>query len=115
MKAKHLQNAKVLKAFSDETRLRILELLQSGEKCDDALVEKVNVGHPTLSHHIKILVDSGIVSARKVGRRTYYSISEAGGENAVNLMRQLTTVTAGEADYELNCYCYGCGGAQADR
>ena len=54
MSVSHLENAKIFKAFCDETRLRVLELLQNGEKCACVLLDKVNVGQPTLSHHMKI-------------------------------------------------------------
>jgi ArsR family transcriptional regulator len=94
----HLENAKVFKAFCDETRLMVLSLLQNGEKCACVLLERVSVCQPTLSHHMKILVDSGIVSARKEGKWTYYSISAAGSENAIKLLRKLTTVTIDETD-----------------
>lgn len=93
MENKYLENAKVFKAFCDETRLMVLEFLQSGEKCACILLEKVNVGQSTLSHHMKILVESGVVSARRDGKWTYYSISSGGSRYAESLIRQLTTVT----------------------
>ena len=89
----HLENAGIFKAFCDETRLEVLSLLQSGEKCACVLLEKVSVSQPTLSHHMKILVDSGIVTARKEGKWTYYSINTPGSENAAKLLRELTAVT----------------------
>ena len=100
MKNKHLDNARVFKAFCDENRLTILEMLQSGEKCACVLHEKLKITQPTLSHHMKILVDSGIVSARKEGKWTHYSISAAGCENAATLMKKLTTI--------LETKCEGC-------
>ena len=93
MKTSHIENANVFKAFCDETRLIVLELLQSGEKCACVLLEEVNVGQSTLSHHMKILIDSGIVNARKAGKWTYYSINEDGSKRAVLLLRDLTTVS----------------------
>ena len=92
MNKKHLKNAAVFKAFCDETRLMVLSLLQSGEKCACVLLDKVSIGQSTLSHHMKILVDSGIVSARKEGKWTYYSINAAGSKNAAQLLQKLTTV-----------------------
>jgi len=47
---------------------------------------------------MKILVDSGIVAARKEGKWTYYSISAEGSETAVRLLRELTAVTIDEND-----------------
>ena len=89
---KHINNARIFKAFCDENRLMILEMLQSGEKCACVLLEKLNIAQSTLSHHMKILVDSGVVSARKVGKWTHYSISDTGVQNAKALLNQLTSV-----------------------
>ena len=86
-----MDNATVFKAFCDETRLKVLSLLQDGEKCACVLLEKVGVGQSTLSHHMKILVKSGVVIARKEGKWTHYSISTTGSENAALLLRDLTT------------------------
>ena len=94
----HLENAKIFKAFCDETRLMVLELLQSGEKCACVLLEKVAVGQSTLSHHMKILVESGIVDARKKGKWTYYSINESMSERTILLLRNLTTVSCVDTD-----------------
>ena len=98
MSQPHLENAKVFKAFCDETRLMVLELLQSGEKCACVLLEKVEVRQPTLSHHMKILVESGIVNARKAGKWTHYSINVGMSEKAVLLLRDLITVTHADTD-----------------
>ena len=87
---RHSENAKVFKAFCDENRLAILEMLQSDEKCACVLLEKLNISQPTLSHHMKILFESGIVAARKDGKWTHYSISEAGRKRAILLLRRLT-------------------------
>ncbi|MCL2705511.1 MAG: metalloregulator ArsR/SmtB family transcription factor [Spirochaetaceae bacterium] len=88
----HFENAKIFKAFCDETRLLVLELLQSGEKCACVLLEKVAVGQSTLSHHMKILIESGIANARKEGKWTYYSLNRDGCEIACRLLKELTTV-----------------------
>jgi len=90
---KYLENARVFKAFCDENRLIILEMLQSGEKCACVLLERLDITQPTLSHHMKILVESGIVTSRKEGKWTHYSISESGSNYAAGLLRSLTTAT----------------------
>ena len=94
---KYLDSAKVFMAFCDETRLKVLELLRDGEKCAGVLLKQVSVGQSTLSHHMRVLVESGIVSARKAGKRTYYSICEGGRQYAVELLKRLTTHTVDEA------------------
>lgn len=96
MKTKHVDNARIFKAFCDENRLMILEMLQSGEKCACVLLEKLDITQPTLSHHMRILVESSIVTPRKEGKWTYYSISENGSTYAVELLQKLTTVAEDE-------------------
>lgn len=66
--------SKIFKAFCDENRLLILELLKSDEKCGCKLLEELNISQSTLSHHMKILCDSGIVKQRKEGKWMHYSI-----------------------------------------
>ena len=92
MESAHIDNARVFKAFCDEKRLIVLEMLQSGEKCACVLLEKLEISQPTLSHHMKILVESGIVAARKEGRWMYYSISASGCKYAAALFKKLTTI-----------------------
>jgi ArsR family transcriptional regulator len=98
---KYLENAKVFMAFCDETRLKVLELLRDGEKCAGALLKQVNVGQSTLSHHMRVLVESGIVSTRKRGKWTYYSICEGGRQYAVELLKRLTALTTDEVKFDL--------------
>ena len=95
------KNARVFKAFCDENRLMILELLQSGEKCACRLLEDLNIGQSTLSHHMKILCDSGVVISRKEGKWTHYSISEEGSEYARHLLEEVTKIYSREKD----CSC----------
>ncbi len=99
MNNEHIENAKVFKAFCDENRLKILELLQNGEKCACVLLEKLEIGQSTLSHHMKILVQSGIVNSRNEGKWTYYSISVQGAQYANELLIKLTTVSNEDAEY----------------
>jgi ArsR family transcriptional regulator len=93
----------VFKAFCDETRLLVLSLLQSGEKCACDLLEQVSVGQSTLSHHMKILVESGVVASRKEGKWMYYSISEAGSEKAILLLKRLTEVAVNQTETRKAC------------
>jgi ArsR family transcriptional regulator, arsenate/arsenite/antimonite-responsive transcriptional repressor len=87
----HEENAKVFKAFCDEKRLRILELLHSGEKCACVLIEQLDIGQSALSYHMKILVESGIVESQQDGKWTHYKISKKGSSYAIELLKALTT------------------------
>ena len=84
------KNAKVFKAFCDEKRLRILALLRGGEKCACVLIEQMDMPQSTLSYHMKLLCESGIVACRQAGKWTHYRISETGSAKAIALLRELT-------------------------
>ena len=90
MKNKYVETAEIFKAFCDENRIKILEMLKSGEKCACKLLEELNVTQPTLSHHMKILCDSGVVVGRKEGKWTHYSISEQRKKIASETLQELT-------------------------
>lgn len=92
MKNKYQDQAKIFKAFCDENRLMILEMLQSGEKCACKLLEELHIGQSTLSHHMKILCESGIVVGRRQGKWTYYSIHPEGVAIAKEVLNTLTIV-----------------------
>lgn len=91
----HATDARVFKAFCDENRLQILEMLRGGEKCACVLLENLQISQSTLSHHMKILCDSGIVAGRKEGKWTHYSISEVGSREAAELLGVLTGMKSG--------------------
>ena len=84
------KTAVIFKAFCDENRIRILNLLTTGEKCACKLLEELNITQPTLSHHMKILCDSGIVVGRKEGKWTHYSISANGVDKAKKYLDVIT-------------------------
>ncbi|MGO5116341.1 ArsR/SmtB family transcription factor [Candidatus Avoscillospira sp. LCP25S3_F1] len=86
----HAADAKVFKAFCDVNRLQILELLRSGEKCSCVLLEDLHISQSTLSYHMKILCDSGIVVGRVEGKWTHYGISDEGSQYAKELLQLLT-------------------------
>lgn len=86
----------IFKAFCDENRIKILNLLMDGEKCACKLLEALNITQPTLSHHMKILLDSGIVNGRKEGKWMHYSISAEGIEKAQKYLEFLKNKGKGE-------------------
>lgn len=88
MGSEYAETAKVFKAFCDENRLQILALLRSGEKCACKLLEELQIGQSTLSHHMKILCDSGVVRGRKEGKWVHYSIDPEGAARAKQLLEQ---------------------------
>ncbi len=81
-------DVRLVKALADENRLAILELLQSGEKCGCVLLEELHITQPTLSHHMKILCDAGIVDSCKDGKWMHYSISLEGCQMLIDMVRR---------------------------
>ena len=81
----------VFKALCDERRLRILDLLKNGEECACLLGEQLDMAQSSLSYHMKILCESGIVDSRQDGKWMHYKISDRGIDFAVKLLKSLTS------------------------
>lgn len=65
----------VFKALGDSSRLKILEFLRTGEKCACDIVPTVGFAQPTVSRHLKVLIDCGILKRRKERNKMLYSIT----------------------------------------
>ena len=63
------------KALADETRLKIVMMLTKGELCACSILENFNITQPTLSYHMKILTESGLVQGRRDGAWMRYSLN----------------------------------------
>ena len=100
MKEIHTKCVELFKALSDVNRLQIVEMLTDGELYACRILEKFEITQPTLSHHMKILCDCGLVKGRKQGKWTYYSIHKEGSKKAMTLLRKLTTA---KTDETKNC------------
>lgn len=88
---------RVFRAFTDESRVRVLELLCAGEQCACILLDDLKISQPTLSYHMKILCDSGIIKSRRVGKWNYYSINPDGCEYASSLLNAIVNHHMGGA------------------
>lgn len=66
--------ARLFHALSDQTRLRVIDLLSSGEKCVCELQNALGAAQSRLSFHLKVLREAGLVNDRKQGRWNYYSL-----------------------------------------
>lgn len=84
------KDVKIFKALCDEKRLKIIDLLKSGEKCACVLIDKMDIGQSSLSYHMKILCESGIVQSRQNGKWTHYKLSKLGSEYAIKRLREIT-------------------------
>jgi ArsR family transcriptional regulator len=74
------------KALADETRQQILEMLLEGEKCVSDIVDAFTMSQPTISHHLNVLKQFGLVTSRKEGKRVFYAINR---DNVVECCGQL--------------------------
>jgi len=69
--------ATLFHALSDSTRLAVLEMLRSGERCVCELQDELGAAQSRLSFHLRVLKDAGLVADRRDGRWAYYSITPA--------------------------------------
>lgn len=90
MAFKHSDGIRVFKALADDNRLEIMELLMNGAMCGCELLEALNIGQSTLSHHMRILCDAGLVDACKEGKWMHYSLSAEGSAHARALTERYT-------------------------
>ena len=68
--------AVICRALGDGNRLQIVQMLSGGEKCACRLLEAFDITQPTLSHHMRILCECGLVKDRQVGKWRYYSLCQ---------------------------------------
>jgi len=68
--------AEFFKTLSDENRQRIIEMLEHNDMCVSEIVEDLGLSQPTISHHLNILKNAGLVTAKKKGQQTYYSLNK---------------------------------------
>ncbi len=67
----------IFKALSDETRIRILKLLEEGELCVCDIVTALDMIQPKVSFHLCVLKDAGLIKDRKQGKWIHYSLNES--------------------------------------
>jgi len=79
----------VFKSLSDYNRLKILKMLANSccELCACNLLEEFNITQPTLSHHMKTLIEAGVVKSRKQGSWSYYSLNSNKIEKIINYLK----------------------------
>jgi ArsR family transcriptional regulator len=90
MNGKYAENVHFFKALSDAGRLMIIDMLSCGELCACEILEQFNFTQPTLSHHMKILCDCGLVHGRKEGKWMYYSLDEAKSQEFRDFLHMIT-------------------------
>ncbi|GER22253.1 putative transcriptional regulator, ArsR family protein [Zafaria cholistanensis] len=86
------RKALVFKALADPNRLRLLSIVRaepSGESCVCDLTGPLELGQPTVSHHLKVLVDAGLLHREKRGTWAYYSLVPGALDDVAGILAQL--------------------------
>jgi len=86
----------ITKALSDESRIRVLFALRDGELCACQIVEFLALAGSTISKHLSILYQAGLVTLRKEGRWVYYSLPDAGAPPTVRSALKWVFQSAGK-------------------
>lgn len=82
--------ATLFHALSDEARLEIVSVLLSGEHCVCDLMTHVGAAQSRLSYHLKVLKDAGVVTDRREGRWSYYTLRPEAMVEAERWLAELT-------------------------
>ena len=83
------RNSTVFKALGEPIRLKILHLIAGGEVCACDVLKSLSITQSTLSHHMKTLMESGLVTGRKDATWMFYSIRKEGAEELHHLIDTL--------------------------
>ena len=97
-KQKYIEKAEMFKVLSDSNRLQIIDMLSCGEMCVCKILEKFNITQPTLSHHLKVLADNGIVVSRKEANWMYYKLND-------KKMKEITEFLQFISNDKKDCIC----------
>ncbi len=98
---KYEEYSKVIKALADTNRLKILDILSCGELCACDILEHFDFTQPTLSHHMKILMECGLVLSRKEGTWMHYRLDLERANQVMYFLMGVVTPTK-------ECICERC-------
>ncbi|RKD32543.1 ArsR/SmtB family transcription factor [Thermohalobacter berrensis] len=88
----------IFKALSDKNRLLIIDMLSCGELCAYDILEGLKLTQPTISHHMKILEQAGLVKSRKNGKWTIYSLNKSSFIDLSNYINKIS-------NHKEDCIC----------
>jgi ArsR family transcriptional regulator len=100
----------VLKALSDETRIRLLQLLLAEVLCGRALAQRLRISEAAVSQHLKVLKEAGLVEGEKRGYWNHYSVQGKALKEIIRELERLTsqsTASAGQC-HRLHAISKGC-------
>ena len=108
MENNYADYALLFKALADETRLKIIDMLFCGELCACDILKYFNITQPTLSYHMKILTECGIVNANRAGAWMHYSLND---ETVRKISEYWNRTTSNKED----CICRECRGSSGEK
>ena len=91
MSAEIEEKARVLKVLGDPNRLRIIELLREGELCQCEILPVIGQSQPTVSRHLRLMEQAGILCSRRDGTRVHYKVASEDVFALVDLVESLQT------------------------
>ena len=94
----YIDTAKILKAISDPKRLKIVDMLSCREQCACKLQKAFAITQPTLSHDMKVLVESGLIIDRRDGKNIFYSLNP-------EALKEFHTIMGEIFKNKLHCVC----------
>jgi ArsR family transcriptional regulator len=86
----HAKYVPAVKALSDETRLKIIDMLSCGEMCACDILEQFSISQSTLSYHMKILAESGLVNAVRDGAWVRYTLNKGKTNEVMDFFTYIT-------------------------
>lgn len=101
---------KIYKALSDPNRLRILKILEAGEKCVCKIPDILGLANSTVSKHLSILRDAGFIKGRKDGKWVHYSLVENSEDESIKChLNHLKTILNDDPLVYAHRQTCGCG------
>ncbi len=91
MSAEIEEKARVLKVLGDPNRLRIIELLREGELCQCDILPVIGQSQPTVSRHLRLMEQAGILCSRRDGTRVHYKVASEDVFALVDLVESIQT------------------------
>jgi len=88
--------ASIFKALSDDTRLRVIKLLQERELCVCELMQVLEMSQPRISRHMSVLKNAGLVEDRREGKWIHYSLRKKSPEKAIKIILDSMAVLAND-------------------
>jgi ArsR family transcriptional regulator len=86
--------ALIFKALGDKNRLALLELITQGENCGCTLIDKLDITQPTMTYHINILEEAGLITSKKEGIWRKLEINQGSLDILKNYLNSLEKVEA---------------------